>query len=150
MSDENKRSGNGDESLLFGVRFKEIRKKLGIKQKELASSLNISNSYLSEIEKGRKQPSLKVLKNLYDRYGISPHWMIVNRGEMTNGEYKTDLLEELEFGEYSSIVKDMVKYMSQSPFFLAYMISQYIKAFNENEDAIKIDIEKNKDRIPKN
>jgi transcriptional regulator with XRE-family HTH domain len=43
-----------------------------ITAKELASEINLSPSYISEIETGKKAPTLKVL-NVYGEYfGISP------------------------------------------------------------------------------
>ncbi|WP_411888310.1 helix-turn-helix transcriptional regulator [Hydrocarboniphaga effusa] len=39
-------------------------------QIQLASHLGISRSYLSEIESGRKQPSLDLLKSYSERFGL--------------------------------------------------------------------------------
>jgi transcriptional regulator with XRE-family HTH domain len=44
-----------------GTRVKEIRRRKGLNQKELAALAGISNSYLSDIEVGRTNPSLKTL-----------------------------------------------------------------------------------------
>ena len=43
--------------------LKKIRLFHNMKQNELSQSLNISNSYLSEIENGKKSPSIELLQN---------------------------------------------------------------------------------------
>ena len=41
-----------------------------VKQNELAKRLGISKSYLSEIESGKKQPSIELVKRYSDEFGI--------------------------------------------------------------------------------
>ena len=41
--------------------MRQIRKSLGLTQRQLASKLEISSEYLSKIEQGRKVPSQKVV-----------------------------------------------------------------------------------------
>ncbi len=45
----------------IGKRIREKRKKKGMKQYELAKEANISNTYLSDIEIGRTNPSIRTL-----------------------------------------------------------------------------------------
>ena len=40
----------------IGARAKEIRRKLGLKQKTISEKLNVVNSYLSDIENGKGNP----------------------------------------------------------------------------------------------
>jgi transcriptional regulator with XRE-family HTH domain len=47
------------------------RKKHGWTQVELAEMLGIDRSYLSEIETGKKDPSLRVLKTIADGFELS-------------------------------------------------------------------------------
>jgi transcriptional regulator with XRE-family HTH domain len=48
----------------IGDKIKQIRQQKGIKQLELAAKAGISNTYLSDIEVGRTNPSIKTLKKL--------------------------------------------------------------------------------------
>jgi len=48
----------------IGTVIKSLRKKQGLKQIELASKCELSQSYLSSIEKGTKEPTLGVLKDI--------------------------------------------------------------------------------------
>ncbi|WP_394777574.1 helix-turn-helix transcriptional regulator [Undibacterium sp.] len=47
-----------------------IRAYHDISQSQLSSELRISNSYLSEIESGKKQPTLEFLKKFSERFEI--------------------------------------------------------------------------------
>jgi transcriptional regulator with XRE-family HTH domain len=47
----------------FGAAIKKFRERADLTQKELADLLQVTPTYLSAIEHGRKQPSLDLLKN---------------------------------------------------------------------------------------
>lgn len=55
----------------FGQNIKQIRKRMNITQSELATKMEISQSYLSDIENGRKNLSIKTVKKLADSLGLS-------------------------------------------------------------------------------
>ena len=55
----------------FGQNLKHIRKRMNMTQEELATKMEISQSYLSDIENGRKNPSIKTVKKLADGLGVS-------------------------------------------------------------------------------
>ena len=48
----------------IGKRLRTARETIGISQEELASRAEINTSYLSQIERGLKEPSLSVLSRL--------------------------------------------------------------------------------------
>lgn len=55
----------------LGSRLRELRKQKGMKQKDLALMAGISGSYLSDIEVGRTDPSVKTLFKLSEALGIT-------------------------------------------------------------------------------
>lgn len=55
----------------LGNRVQSLRRKHKWTQVELAERLGIDRSYLSEIETGKKDPSLRVLKALADGFELS-------------------------------------------------------------------------------
>lgn len=55
---------------MIGDVLKQTRKIYGYKASEMSSMLNISPSYLSEIENNKKSPSLSLLQKYADIYGI--------------------------------------------------------------------------------
>ncbi len=48
----------------FGQRVRDLRKKKGLTQEQLAESAKIDHSYLNAIEAGKKNPSLKRIAKL--------------------------------------------------------------------------------------
>jgi transcriptional regulator with XRE-family HTH domain len=55
----------------LGNRIRALRRKRSWTQIEMAEMLGIDRSYLFEIENGKKDPSLRVLKTLADGLHIS-------------------------------------------------------------------------------
>ena len=55
----------------LGNRVRTLRRKLGWTQVEMAEMLGVDRSYLSEIETGKKDPSLRVLKTIADGFKLS-------------------------------------------------------------------------------
>ncbi|GAA5534843.1 helix-turn-helix domain-containing protein [Deinococcus aluminii] len=62
-------------------RLRELRQERGLRLKDIAETGNISIPYLSDLERGRTNPSLETLQTLAAAYGITIH----------------DLLEGVEF-----------------------------------------------------
>lgn len=58
----------------IGKRFKAVRLSYGDDQITFAEKLGISQSYLSAIERGTRQPSIRVMKTLADM-GFSIDWI---------------------------------------------------------------------------
>jgi transcriptional regulator with XRE-family HTH domain len=52
--------------MLLGARIKELRKRTGLSQDQLAEKVGIESKYLSRIEVGKRDPSLDVLERLAD------------------------------------------------------------------------------------
>ena len=48
----------------IGNAIKDLRKQKGLKQIDFADMCGLSQSYLSSIEKGRKEPTLSILKQI--------------------------------------------------------------------------------------
>ena len=53
------------------LKVRELRNLRGMKQVELAEKAQIAQAYLSEIENGKTEPSLSVLKRLADVLEVS-------------------------------------------------------------------------------
>lgn len=62
-------------------RLRELRSERGLRLKDVAENAGISVPYLSDLERGRTNPSLETLQTLAGAYGITVH----------------DLLEGVEF-----------------------------------------------------
>lgn len=55
----------------IGDNIRKYRKIKNITQKELGETIGISNTYLSDIETGRTNPSIKTLKKIAKGLGIN-------------------------------------------------------------------------------
>lgn len=55
---------------MLGEALRLIRVYHDMKQKEAADLLGVSTSYMSEIEKGRKVPTLDIVQRYSDKFGL--------------------------------------------------------------------------------
>jgi transcriptional regulator with XRE-family HTH domain len=55
----------------LGMVIKEKRKGLGLNQVEFSQEVGITQTFLSQIENDKKEPSAKVLTNICDTLGIT-------------------------------------------------------------------------------
>ena len=55
----------------LGARLRELRKEKGLKLVALANKSGVSLAYVSEVERGRKLPSLEILDRLAGALGLS-------------------------------------------------------------------------------
>lgn len=54
----------------FGKRIKEIRKKIGISQEELAFRSNLHKNYVGDVERGTRNVSLKAIEKFAFGLGV--------------------------------------------------------------------------------
>ncbi len=59
-----------DGMVLLGVRLREIRKEREQRLEDVSASAGLTVTYLSDIERGTKLPSLPALLALADHYGV--------------------------------------------------------------------------------
>ena len=59
---------NKDVHILFGLRIKELRLKAHISQEELSFRCGLSKNYISDVERGTRNISLKAISKL--DYGL--------------------------------------------------------------------------------
>ena len=66
----------------LNVRFKELRKALGMTQEEFAAKMNLSRSYINLIEMGKKVPAERTLKDICREFKVNYDWLVNGAGEM--------------------------------------------------------------------
>jgi transcriptional regulator with XRE-family HTH domain len=62
--------------------MKILRKRLGLKQENLARQLGISITTISTIENERQLPTIPIIIGMINSYRISPIWLLKGDGEM--------------------------------------------------------------------
>lgn len=77
----------------LGKRIKKRRKKLNLKQNELAEKLDISNNHISAIETGKQCPSLKLLIEICQELQTTPDFLLL--GCMRSNNVPQELLASL-------------------------------------------------------
>lgn len=109
-------------AFFLGPKIQEIRKNLKIRQKKLAEEAGISKSFLSEIESGEKDPSLKILEKISRALGVP--WPVIALLSVEKADWPED--KQLAWENLGPEIKRLItEIMSDQNF------SPYPK--NENE-----------------
>lgn len=62
----------------IGDRIRKRRRELGISQRELATA-GVTYAYISRIEANQRRPSIRALRELAPKLGVSVHWLETGR-----------------------------------------------------------------------
>ncbi|MFC1724565.1 helix-turn-helix domain-containing protein [candidate division KSB1 bacterium] len=89
-----------------GKYIRKRREALGLTQDELAFSAGIDASHISRIEKGKKQPSLILMKNIFKALNVE---VDLNENEGLNTETKKFLEEHVDYIETLKAFKQDMK-----------------------------------------
>jgi len=90
------RSGSPQQALeALGALLRAQRLAKGLSLRELASLTSVSNAYLSELERGRHEPSLGVLRAIASALDTPLGPMLVRAGVLDDGE-QSDLAWDTE------------------------------------------------------
>jgi transcriptional regulator with XRE-family HTH domain len=74
-----------------GRYIREQRRQAELSLRKLASQAGVSNPYLSQIERGLRQPSARILKDIAKALRISAETLYVRAGILDEGAEPTDL-----------------------------------------------------------
>ncbi len=72
-----------DRPSVLGAYIRAQRQLADLSLRQLATLSNVSNAYLSQVERGLHQPSLKVLRSIADALDISTEHMLAQAGVVT-------------------------------------------------------------------
>lgn len=64
---------------LLGENVRSLRKELGLSQEELAFQAGMKRSYLSDLERGVRNPSVRALGRLAEAMSVSPGSLLQGR-----------------------------------------------------------------------
>lgn len=73
----------------IGRKIANGRNLKGLTQEELAEKINSNAGYISNIETGKKKPSLRMLINIVNVLDISLDYLVMN--ELENKKFKNDI-----------------------------------------------------------
>lgn len=83
-----------NKKLLIGRRMKELRKRKGLSQEELAERADTSPNYVSRMERGTENPTLDMLIKLEIALGVEL-WEIFDYGHKSTAKDLRDILGKL-------------------------------------------------------
>ena len=66
---------------LLGKNVRRLRKAAGLSQEELALSVGMKRSYLSDLERGTRNPSVRALGRLAEALGCAPDALLQLHGD---------------------------------------------------------------------
>lgn len=79
----------------FGLRLKQLRRSLAMKQKDFADSLGIAQATLSNYEQGVSLPTIDFIHKISRAYNVSPNWLL--QDETNNESYELiDVIKALK------------------------------------------------------
>lgn len=81
----------GQPAATVGDRIRQRRRELGLSQRALASE-GVSDAYISRLESNERQPSLRALRKLAPKLGVTVHWL--ETGEQDPAEQLARLVLE--------------------------------------------------------
>lgn len=79
-----------DPGIAFGQVLRVVRKEVGLTQEELALSAGVERNFVSLIERGINQPTVRVLFKLATALGVAPSKLV----EMTEMQVVSDQSSE--------------------------------------------------------
>lgn len=74
-----------DPGLAFGKVLRAVRKEAGLTQEQLAHAADLDRTFVSLMERGGRQPTVRVLFRLATALGVSPSHLIQLTEECTTG-----------------------------------------------------------------
>ena len=77
----------------IGQRIAKRRLQMGLKQNTLAERLDISNNYLSSIERGKEKPSLETIVRICIELQVTPDYLLM--GNMYSNNVPQNIVDGL-------------------------------------------------------
>ena len=98
---------------LLGERIRQERLKLRLTQEKLAESVDISDSYQGQIERGERSLSLDTLVNLANRLGVTVDYLLSDSVKVRDEEMLNEWLQIMDgrTTEDKRMALDVVKIM---------------------------------------
>ena len=93
----------------IGERIKEIRKLTKLTQKEFGYRISVAQTYLSQIEKGERDATEKIIKLVSHEFNIDENWLRTGEGEMLNESDEFSLDEYAQQHDMSEMDLKIIK-----------------------------------------
>jgi len=128
----------------IGKRLQDIRKSLGLLQKDFAKELEISSSSLCDIEAGNLKPRFELIYSITRKFKVNILYLLHGEGDMFIPEEEKLFSRSDVLDKYRDWFKDFIYYFENSPVVRYAIMSFYFSYLTENEKLIKTDLDKHK------
>ena len=109
-------------------RIKELRKTIGLSQKDFGSKIGVSDTAVSKLEKGDRNPSEQTIKSICREFNVNYAWLMEGVGDMFSDLPETLIDEVAEEYELDDLDKLLVKRYMQLPPEKRKVIKEYLES----------------------
>lgn len=109
-------------------RVKELRKTIGLSQKDFGKKIGVGDTAISKIEKGENTPSEQTIKSICREFNVNYAWLMEGVGEMFSDLPETLLDEVAEEYDLDDLDKLLVKRYMQLPPEKRKVIKDYLES----------------------
>jgi transcriptional regulator with XRE-family HTH domain len=129
----------------FGQRVKAVRRRLNMTQKEFGEAVDLSVSFISDIESGRSKACLDFFYNLASKFNINLYYLILGKGEVINTESKHPAMSQKKIGQSVNSINELLWYIERSPMMLHTILGFASRYIHENREYLIKDIEESEE-----
>ncbi len=131
----------------IGKRLQELRRFLGLRQKEMAQAIGLNPGYLSELENGLKEnPGIGTLYKISTQYNVSLDYLVHGIGDMFLPDKDSDEKRRQSIFQVLETVDDVSWLMKNSNFVKNTILAYAVKIMIENEYVIKKELTRQSDK----
>ncbi|MCI8619259.1 MAG: helix-turn-helix transcriptional regulator [Oscillospiraceae bacterium] len=119
-------------------RIRKVRNDANLSQEQMASELNLSKNFISQIETGSRNPSDRTICDICKKFHVSEEWLRNGTGEpylpIENEEaaYVAELLSDKDNPVYD-LIKSIMKTYSQLSDNNKLVLQEFCQKLKENQ-----------------
>lgn len=125
----------------FGKRIKKVRKELKMSQKEFSEAVDLSASFISDIESGRSKACLDFFFKLARDYNISLYYLILGEGDVFERSELRPTLGNKKVGHPIDSINELLWYLIRSPLLKNTVLGFTSKFIYDNQSHLEKEVE---------
>jgi len=126
--------------LSISQRFKVFRESLNINQSEMGKLLDLSQSTITGIEKGKSFPTIPTIITLMENCNLNVKWLLTGEGDMLLSES----VEKEDFGPDDEKMQEFLFYLRNVEMVRYRFLSDFIGYKEQHKELIASFLKKNK------
>ncbi|MDQ1351403.1 MAG: hypothetical protein QG657_1705 [Acidobacteriota bacterium] len=130
----------------LGQRVRKIRKTMSFTQREFAKKLNISGSFLSEIEAGKVKPGYDFIVNIAKEFRVNLYFLLFGKGNELLDPFDDSVGNSEDPKGHIENFKHILWYAERSPMLMHTLFGFAARFIYENKSYIDIEIKKFKNK----